>query len=126
MTSDRSYTVGHKEGPLAYLRRFRTAERCCGFFRQVVQADSRILDCGCGPGSITIGLAQWAPEGQTVGIDIGAEQLDGARALAHDLVCGPPPNRPLAPRETGRGAMLVGRHREATNEPVLTTIDYLC
>jgi len=62
-----------------------TLERCCALFRQHVQAGSHILDCGCGPGSIPIGLAQWAPDGQTVGIDLGPEQLDGARALARDL-----------------------------------------
>jgi SAM-dependent methyltransferase len=84
MSTDNDYTVGHKEGPLAYLR-FRTAERCCGFFRELVRPTDRILDCGCGPGSITVGLAQWAPQGTTVGIDIGVEQLDGARALARDL-----------------------------------------
>ena len=76
-----SYTFGYQEGALAWMR-FRTAESCCAFFRQHVRSTSRILDCGCGPGSITVGLAQWAPNGETVGIDIGAEQLDGARALA--------------------------------------------
>ncbi len=84
MGTESTYTVGHKEGALKYLR-FRTAERSCAFFRRHVGSASRILDCGCGPGSITVGLAQWAPDGQTVGIDIGAEQLDGARALARDL-----------------------------------------
>jgi ubiquinone/menaquinone biosynthesis C-methylase UbiE len=64
--------------------RSRTAERCCAFFREHIQPDSRILDCGCGPGSITVGLARWAPEGQTTGIDIGLEQLEGARSLARD------------------------------------------
>jgi SAM-dependent methyltransferase len=84
MATESTYSVGHQEGPLAYLR-FRTAERSCAFFRHHVRSASRILDCGCGPGSITVGLAHWAPDGQTVGIDIGAEQLDGARARARDL-----------------------------------------
>src|SRR6266516_4788675 len=84
MTTGRHYTIGHKESALAQMRS-RTAERCCAFFRQHVQTRARILDCGCGPGSITVGLAQWAPDGQTVGIDLSAEQLDGARALARDL-----------------------------------------
>ncbi len=85
--TENSYTPGHTEGPLA-LMRSRTAERCCAFFREHVRPDSRILDCGCGPGSVTVGLAQWALDGETVGIDIGAEQLDGARALARDLGVG--------------------------------------
>lgn len=84
MARDRSYTIGHKEGPLAYMR-LRTAERSCSFFRHHIRPDSQILDCGCGPGSITVGLAQWAMCGQTIGIDIGEEQLEGARALAHEL-----------------------------------------
>lgn len=83
-TEESSYSIGHKEGPLAYMRS-RTAEVCCAFFREHVQRDSRILDCGCGPGSVTVGLAQWAPDGETVGIDLGAEQLEGARALASNL-----------------------------------------
>jgi ubiquinone/menaquinone biosynthesis C-methylase UbiE len=84
MATKSSYTIGHKEAALAYMR-FRTAERCCAFFRQHVQVDSRVLDCGCGPGSITLGLAQWAPDGQTVGIDLAEEQLVGARVNAHEL-----------------------------------------
>jgi SAM-dependent methyltransferase len=84
MATESTYTIGHKECALAYMR-FRTAERSCGFFRHHVGPASRVLDCGCGPGSITVGLARWAPDGQTVGIDIGADQLDGARALARDL-----------------------------------------
>jgi ubiquinone/menaquinone biosynthesis C-methylase UbiE len=84
METKSGYTIGHGEGPLAYMR-FRSAERCCAFFRTHVRSPSRILDCGCGPGSITIGLAQWAPDGETVGVDLGAEQLDGARTLARNL-----------------------------------------
>src|SRR5881409_3338655 len=84
MATESSYTIGHQECALAYMR-FRSAERSCAFFRHHVSPGSRILDCGCGPGSITVGLAQWAPDGQTVGIDLGAEQLDWARALARDL-----------------------------------------
>jgi len=84
ITQETSYTIGHQECALAYMR-FRTAERSCGFFRDAVRPDSRILDCGCGPGTITIGLAQWAPDGETIGIDLGAEQLEGARALARRL-----------------------------------------
>jgi len=84
MATESTYTIGHQECALAYMR-FRSAERSCGFFRDQVGPASRILDCGCGPGSITLGLARWAPEGETIGIDIGAEQLDGARARARDL-----------------------------------------
>lgn len=81
--SSKEYSIGHEEGALSYMR-FRSAERCCGFFRDHVHAKTELLDCGCGPGTITIGLAEWAPQGRVVGIDIGEAQLDTARQNAHD------------------------------------------
>lgn len=38
-----------------------------------------ILDVGCGPGSITVGLAERAPNGWTVGIDYGAGAIEAAQ-----------------------------------------------
>ena len=35
----------------------------------------RILDVGCGPGSITLDLARLVPDGHVVGIDINAGML---------------------------------------------------
>jgi SAM-dependent methyltransferase len=42
----------------------------------------RVLDCGCGPGSISIDLATLVAPCEVVGIDIEPTQLDAARALA--------------------------------------------
>ncbi len=42
----------------------------------------RLLDVGCGPGTITLGLAQAVTPGEVVGVDIQASQIDQARALA--------------------------------------------
>jgi ubiquinone/menaquinone biosynthesis C-methylase UbiE len=42
----------------------------------------RLLDCGCGVGSITIDLAEIVAPGQVVGIDRDASQLEVARKLA--------------------------------------------
>ena len=41
-----------------------------------------LLDCGCGPGSITLGLAEIVAPGQVVGIDIGDKQIELAQAHA--------------------------------------------
>ena len=55
----------------------------------------RLLDCGCGPGSITVGLAQAVAPGETVGIDASPDAIEAARALAgsvpplHDVERGP-------------------------------------
>ncbi len=60
----------------------RTAENHAAFFLPYLQPGMNLLDCGCGPGTITAGLARIVAPGQTVGIDIAASQLDLARQLA--------------------------------------------
>jgi ubiquinone/menaquinone biosynthesis C-methylase UbiE len=42
----------------------------------------RLLDCGCGPGSITLGLAERVAPGEVVGIDSRPEAIAEACALA--------------------------------------------
>jgi SAM-dependent methyltransferase len=62
----------------------RTAERVAGFLLPHLRAGMRLLDCGCGPGSISVGLAQVVAPGEVVGIDIEAGQVEAARARAHE------------------------------------------
>ncbi|KAF2168513.1 hypothetical protein M409DRAFT_53176 [Zasmidium cellare ATCC 36951] len=50
-----------------------------------IKPDSRILDIGCGIGSITIDLAQRVPKGCVVGLDISEESIKTARAAAQNL-----------------------------------------
>jgi len=50
------------------------------FFVRHLRPDMRILDCGCGPGSITRGLAKFACQGHVTGVDVSPEQLQ----LAHE------------------------------------------
>jgi ubiquinone/menaquinone biosynthesis C-methylase UbiE len=44
----------------------------------------RLIDCGCGPGSITIDLAQAVTPGEVIGIDLREEALANGRKLAQD------------------------------------------
>jgi SAM-dependent methyltransferase len=60
----------------------RTAAREGAFILPHLRAGMRVLDCGCGPGSITIGLAAAVAPGQAVGIDRAPRQILAARALA--------------------------------------------
>ena len=41
----------------------------------------RLLDVGCGPGSITAGLANRVAPGETIGIDASQSVIDTARSL---------------------------------------------
>lgn len=43
-----------------------------------------ILDVGCGPGSITVDLARFVPQGRVVGLEPTPQPLEQARALAAD------------------------------------------
>lgn len=61
----------------------RTAGTELTFLLPHLRPGLRLLDCGCGPGSITVGLAQAvAPGGEVVGLDLEPRQLETARAFA--------------------------------------------
>ena len=73
------YTHGHQSAVVNQHAR-RTAEECARFARHVIEPNHRILDVGCGPGSITAGLARWVPDGEVVAIEPGGDIIDTARA----------------------------------------------
>ncbi len=65
----------------------RTAERHAAFLLPHLRPGMRLLDAGCGPGSITIGLAQAIAPGEAAGIDAsdGAIAMARAAALEHGV-----------------------------------------
>jgi ubiquinone/menaquinone biosynthesis C-methylase UbiE len=60
----------------------RSADRQAGFILPHLRVGMRLLDCGYGPGSITVDLAAAIAPGQVEGIDIGSTQIAAARARA--------------------------------------------
>jgi ubiquinone/menaquinone biosynthesis C-methylase UbiE len=63
----------------------RTAERNAQFFLPHLRPGMRLLDAGCGPGSITIGLAEAVADCEAIGIDVSEEAIEAARATASSL-----------------------------------------
>jgi len=61
---------------------FRTSSVQAAFILPYLRAGMNLLDVGCGPGSITVGLAQAVSPGHVTGLDHDATHLDQARALA--------------------------------------------
>src|SRR5260370_21611048 len=55
------------------------------FFPPALKSGLRLLDCGCGPGTLTAGLAQLVAPGQVVGVDADAGQIDLAQKNAAKL-----------------------------------------
>ncbi len=75
------YTHGHHESVLRS-HRWRTAENSAGYLLAALRPDMRLLDVGCGPGTITVDLAARLSEGSVLGVDTAAEVLELARAAA--------------------------------------------
>ena len=54
------------------------------FLAPHLRGGMRLIDCGCGPGSITVDLAQAVTPGQAIGIDPREDTLAHGRALARE------------------------------------------
>ncbi len=60
----------------------RTAEVHAGFFLPYLRPGMHLIDCGCGTGSITVGLAEAVSPGEVTGFEISASDVDLARERA--------------------------------------------
>ena len=60
----------------------RDAGVVADFLTPRLSAGLSVLDCGCGPGPITLGMAQAVAPGAVVGIDIEPSMIERANALA--------------------------------------------
>src|SRR5262245_53588994 len=78
------YTIGHEPAALAVMK-VRTAEVWADFLLPRLHSGMRLLDCGCGPGTITAGLARAVAPGEVIGFDRQGAQLEDARAHAREL-----------------------------------------
>ena len=75
------YTMGFSEEILQVLRRY-TAEASAAYLLPHLRPGFRILDFGCGPGSISVGLAKAVAPGELHGIDMEESQIELARSVA--------------------------------------------
>lgn len=75
------YVHGHHESVLRS-HAWRTAENSAGYLLPHLRPGLRLLDVGCGPGTITIDLATRVAPGDVVGVDSVDAPLAGAREAA--------------------------------------------
>ena len=73
-----TYTHGHAQATVLQHSR-RTADEAAAFLLPDLKTGMRLLDVGCGPGSITRGLAERLAPGEVIGLDLSAETLTAAR-----------------------------------------------
>lgn len=82
MTRSReTYTPGYSE-PTLRLMLNRTAARHAACFKPVLHRGMRLLDCGCGPGTITLDVAKLVSPGQAFGVDLEPTQVRSAQDLS--------------------------------------------
>jgi SAM-dependent methyltransferase len=78
---DPAYTMGYDENFQQLLRR-RSAESHAAYLLPHLKPGDRVLDFGCGPGTISVGLARAVEPGELHGVDVEETQIEVARAAA--------------------------------------------
>ncbi|MDW6058954.1 methyltransferase domain-containing protein [Streptomyces sp. FXJ1.4098] len=80
-TATAVYTHGHHESVLRS-HTWRTAANSAAYLTGLLKPHMRILDIGCGPGTITADLAELVPQGEVIGVDTAPGVLEQARSVA--------------------------------------------
>ncbi|MDE2836629.1 MAG: methyltransferase domain-containing protein [Chloroflexota bacterium] len=75
------YTMGYSDDFLRMLHR-RSARTHAAYLLPHLEPGMRLLDFGCGPGTISVGLAKAVEPGELHGIDLEESQILMARAAA--------------------------------------------
>lgn len=79
-----NYAHGHQPSVLDS-HATRTAQNSCAYFLDLIFEGHKILDAGCGPGSITLDLASLVGDrGDVLGIDFSSEAIAVAQKAAEE------------------------------------------
>lgn len=79
-----TYTHGHEDAVLRS-HRWRTAENSAAYLLPHLRRGDRLLDVGCGPGTLTVDLARAVSPGEVIGIDVAGSVIAEASAHADDV-----------------------------------------
>src|SRR6201997_1582388 len=79
--TERPYQIDDEWSRAVFARRTGAG---AAFFLLHLRPGMRLIDCGCGPGSITVDLAQAVAPGEAIGIDLRKDALMFGRALARE------------------------------------------
>jgi SAM-dependent methyltransferase len=79
--SERLYRTDNEWSRAVFAK--RTGE-AAAFLAPHLRRGMRLIDCGCGPGSITVDLARAVAPGEAIGVDLRENALRQARTLARE------------------------------------------
>ena len=83
MTNTSAYTPGYTKTASNFMA-LRAASSHAAFLLPYLRESSRLLDCGCGPGSMTCDFAEVVSPGHVTGIDREESQIKLARGRAEE------------------------------------------
>lgn len=76
--SNQTYYKDGYESSISQTHAWRSAENSSAYMLKYIKPTDKILDVGCGPGTITIDLAKYVPNGEIIGIEPTKELIDEA------------------------------------------------
>lgn len=76
-----NYSVGYDRAAADFFSQ-RRASTQAAFFLPQLRSGMRLLDGGCGPGTISIDLAEIVAPGEVIGVDVEPTQVEWARVSA--------------------------------------------
>jgi 2-polyprenyl-3-methyl-5-hydroxy-6-metoxy-1,4-benzoquinol methylase len=104
-SAEDAYGQGHAES-VVRSRQWRTVDNSAAYLASHLGAGQRVLDVGCGPGTITVDLARRVAPGHVLGIDVSAAVLEQARSTAAEAGVG---NVSFAHADIATGDVGLGR-----------------
>lgn len=81
MSETKAYTFGHSAAATA-THAARTVHSDAAFLLPYLKPTDKILDVGCGPGTITYGFAEYVPDGSVTAVDFAPVIVEQAKAYA--------------------------------------------
>lgn len=84
MQTAENYTPGYTQNATEFMAQ-RSAHTHAAFLLPHLRDSLRLLDCGCGPGSVTCDFARIITSGHVTGIDLEESQIESARNRAASL-----------------------------------------
>ena len=76
-----TYTLGYEQAAIAFVQR-RRLDTNGAFFLPHLALGAHVLDCGCGPGTLTLDIAERIGSGTVVGVDMNQSQVELATRRA--------------------------------------------
>ena len=73
-----TYTHGHHESVLRS-HKWRTVDNSAAYLAPHLTCGVRVLDVGCGPGTITADIGRRVAPGRVLGIDVSTDVIEEAR-----------------------------------------------